>query len=311
MKRTIKAYYRVRSLIPKCVRTRLRQWLMHYQRSRCRNIWPINPAVSTVAPWNSWPEGKKFAVVLTHDVETALGVEQCAQLMGIEEQLGFRSSFDFVPERYTTPTELRQRLKDRGFEVGVHGLLHDGRLYESKSLFMKRAERINHYLKSWGAVGFRSPSMHRNLDWLHELNILYDASTFDVDPFEPDKRALGTIFPAWVPPKEGKSGYIELPYTLPQDSSLFLYLKEKDIRIWKGKTDWIAQHGGMVLINTHPDYMRFSPGSSANCTYPAEYYSQFLEYILTEYEGDYWHALPREIAAFATEHIEQLPIAHS
>ena len=54
-----------------------------------------------------------------------------------------------------------------------------------------------------------------------------------------------------------RSGYVELPYTLPQDSTLFLLLREKTNGIWKTKLDWIAQHGGMALLNTHPDYMRF------------------------------------------------------
>jgi len=33
--------------------------------------------------------------------------------------------------------------------------------------------------------GFSLPSMHHNLEWIGELDIEYDASTFDTDPFEP------------------------------------------------------------------------------------------------------------------------------
>jgi hypothetical protein len=40
-----------------------------------------------------WPNGKKFALVLTHDVESAEGLDKCYQLAEIEERLGFRSSF--------------------------------------------------------------------------------------------------------------------------------------------------------------------------------------------------------------------------
>ena len=49
--------------------------------------------------------------------------------------------------------------------------------------FAEKAERINEYLKNWGAVGFRSGFMLHNLDWLGDLNALYDASTFDTDVF--------------------------------------------------------------------------------------------------------------------------------
>ena len=51
------------------------------------------------------------------------------------------------------------------------------------------------------------------------------------------------------------TGYVELPYTLPQDSTLFLLLRERSIDLWKTKVDWIAAHGGMILLDTHPDYM--------------------------------------------------------
>jgi hypothetical protein len=47
-------------------------------------------------------------------------------------------------------------------------------------------------------------------------------------------------------------GYVELPYTLPQDFTLFTVMREKDIDIWKKKLDWIVEKGGMALLITHP-----------------------------------------------------------
>ena len=35
--------------------------------------------------------------------------------------------------------------------------------------------------------------------------------------------------------------------------------------------------------------------------YPVEYYIEFLKYVKAKYEGDYYHALPKEIAHFWTE----------
>src|SRR5213076_1045294 len=115
--------------------------------------------------------------------------------------------------------------------------------------------------------------------------------TFDTDTFEPQPDGVGTIFPFWVPrpaaptlndqtsprPCNGNgsgstpfihqsidpsiqssgNGYVELPYTLPQDSTLFLLLRERTPDIWFQKLDWIAKHGGMALLDVHPDYMRF------------------------------------------------------
>jgi glycosyltransferase involved in cell wall biosynthesis len=33
-------------------------------------------------------------------------------------------------------------------------------------------------------------------------------------------------------------------------------------------------------------------------TYPAQHYEEFLAYIKTQYEGQYWHALPKDVASF-------------
>ncbi len=109
--------------------------------------------------------------------------------------------------------------------------------------------------------------MQHKLAWLHQLGVEYDASTFDTDPFEPEPDAVGTVFPFWVP-GPNKSGFVELPYTLPQDFTLFVVLREANIEIWKKKLDWIAARGGMALINTHPDYMCFE-GKPKKDEFPA------------------------------------------
>ena len=220
--------------------------------------------------------------------------------MQLELELGFRSSFNFVPEGdYQVPAELREELTARGFEVGIHDLKHDGRLFTSRSNFKRRAARINHYAREWGASGFRSGFMLRNLDWLHDINVEYDASTFDTDPFEPQPEGGHTIFPYWVPRPDANSsseGYVELPYTLPQDSTLFLVLGETTPEIWMRKLDWIAEHGGMALVIVHPDYVSFNGSRQTTTDYPAELYREFLTYVKTKYSGEYWHGLPKETA---------------
>jgi hypothetical protein len=218
--------------------------------------------------------------------------------MDLEHQFKFRSSFNFVPERYAVAPELRKELETSGFEVGVHGLRHDGNLFASRERFLKEAPRINHYIEEWNAVGFRSPCMFHNLDWIAELDIEYDASTFDTDPFEPQPDGVSTIFPFVVNTSPNAKPYVELPYTMPQDFTLFVMMQERTIDIWKRKLDWIAQHGGMVLVNTHPDYMRFGGGSLSLEEYPAALYQDLLEYIQSEYQGEYWHALPKDVARF-------------
>jgi hypothetical protein len=192
-------------------------------------------------------------------------------------------------------------LREDGFEVGVHGLLHDGKLYNSRQIFSERAARINGYLREWGAVGFRSPAMHHNLEWIHELNIEYDCSTFDTDPFEPQSDGVDTIFPFYVESKNGAGGYYELPYTLSQDFTTFVLMKEKDTAIWEKKLEWIGKCGGMALINTHPDYMNFGDKKLGAEEYPYELYVDFLEYVKSSHEGEFCNLLPRELVSYLSD----------
>jgi glycosyltransferase involved in cell wall biosynthesis len=94
-----------------------------------------------------------------------------------------------------------------------------------------------------------------------------------------------------------RDGYVELPYTLPQDSTLFLVLRETTPEIWMRKLDWIAQHGGMILLDVHPDYMSFNGSPQTTTEYPVALYREFLTYVKTRYAGEYWHALPKDVAA--------------
>ena len=307
-------YYSLKPFIPRALRTAARRQLIKGMRPKVGDVWPIMPG-SEVKPhgWPGWPQGKGFALVLTHDVEGQTGLEKCRALMQIEMEMGFRSSFNFVPEgSYRAASTLRQDLLQNGFEVGVHDLRHDGRLFQSAAGFRTRATKINRYLQEWGAVGFRSGFMLHNLDWLHQLKIDYDMSTFDTDPFEPQPEGRHTIFPSWIPRLPAASplsngagaangssaGYVELPYTLPQDSTLFLLLQESSPKIWLRKVDWIAAHGGMALINTHPDYMSFNGSAAGSFEYPVRFYREFLSYIRDNYAGSYWPALPRDVAHY-------------
>ncbi|MBU5612196.1 polysaccharide deacetylase family protein [Geomonas azotofigens] len=290
-------YYQVKPWMSRRFQIMLRSAVAKYKRYIFHNVWPIDPEAGATPPgFPGWPEGRRFSVVLTHDVDTARGVARCEQLMALEQELGFRSSFNFVAHDYHLPPALRINLVNHGFEVGVHGLEHNRKLYESPETFEQHALKINNYLKEWGAVGFRSPCVYHNFEWLHRLDILYEASAFDTDPFEPQSDGLKTIFPVHQTKVPGRE-YVVLPYTLPQDFTVFILFREKDISIWKEKLRWIADHGGMALLITHPDYMSFD-GDVGYDEYPHHLYRDLLDHIRTEYEGQYWHQLPHEVACF-------------
>lgn len=291
-------YYLVKPAIPHSLRLTLRNAIASRRRKRSSDVWPIDEAAGrTPDGWPGWPGNKRFAFVLTHDVEGAKGLDRCNLLANLEMELGFRSSFNFVPEgQYRLPSSLRTFLLENGFEVGVHDLHHDGSLYKSRAAFVEAAGRINDYLAQWQSVGFRSAFMFHNLDWLKDLNLLYDASTFDTDPFEPQPDGAGTVFPFWVEAANGR-GYVELPYSLAQDSTMFLVLREKTNDIWKRKLDWVVEHGGMALINVHPDYISFE-GTRTRTEFPVSMYSDFLNYVSSNYGNEAWFALPRQVAQY-------------
>lgn len=209
----------------------------------------------------------------------------------------------------------------------MHDLHHDGKLFGSRRDFDLTRGVSTDILERWGARGFRAGFMLHQLDWLHALNIDYDCSTFDVDPFEPQMDGTETIFPFWVPrpdpeadrhvsPEDpgggdragaasegspgdpGEAGYVELPYTLVQDLNLFVVLGEKTTEIWERKLEWIAARGGMALLNTHPDCMVFDRGAGLEANeYPVGLYEGFLRQVKQRYGESACYALPGRIAA--------------
>ena len=229
-----------------------------------------------------YPGGNTSAVVLTHDVETRSGFRFIPRVIDLENRYNFKSSWNIVPYKYPIDPAIIQAIRENGHEVGIHGYNHDGRMYLSKKIFDKRAPLINQALDKYGAVGFRSPMVHRNLAWLQMLNIEYDSSCFDYDPYQPFPGGTGSIWPFVA----GK--FVELPYTLPQDHTLFYVLKKRDISLWKKKTDWICEHGGVVLSLTHPDYLQERNHLGL--------YEEFLQYLSGLKNS--WRCLPKELAAW-------------
>ncbi len=297
-------YFIIKPFLPWRFRVVLRQWRAKHRRQVFAAEWPIDSVAGNTPPgWPGWPEGKQFALVLTHDVESEKGCSRVPSLLELTRKYGFRASFNLVPKGgYRVDRQLLDLLDRSGFEIGAHGLEHDGKLYRSRRKFMAKAAQIHEVLQKWGACGFRSPLMQHRLGWIHKIGCEYDTSTFDVDPFEPQPDGVSTVFPFWVPGEDG-AGFVELPYTLVQDFTLFKILREPNIDVWKKKLDWIAERRGMALINTHPDYMCFE-GRPARDEFPIAHYVEFLRYAREKYGDICWHALPREVSRY---YLDSLP----
>ncbi len=290
-------YYVLKPLLPRPLIRALRRTQSPSARRRFPLGWPIEDRYArfqwevmrqllvvtgqqSMGCHSFWPNGQHFAFVLTHDVETEEGQAYVRAVADLDKSFGFRSSFNFVLERYPLDCGLMEDLRGQGFEIGVHGLRHDGKLFNSHAEFMRRAERINAHLRELDAVGFRSPLTMRNPEWMQALEIEYDLSFFDTDPYEPIPGGTMSIWPFII------GRFVELPYTLLQDYTLTAVLGETTPRLWLEKAQFIERYQGMILLNAHPDYL-------AN---PATWtvYADFLQ-AMQRREGC-WHALPREVA---------------
>ena len=104
-----------------------------------------------------WPRGKSGCIVITHDVESAAGRERSSELMDLDDSYGVKASFQVIPQgRYEVTSQYLDSIRDRGFEIAIQDFNHDGKLFDERSEFLRRAALINEYARDWGAKGFRS-----------------------------------------------------------------------------------------------------------------------------------------------------------
>ena len=66
-------YYQIKPFIPRRLQLLCRGILVRRKREQCRDIWPIDESAGKPpAGWSGLPDGKKFALVLTHFVSDTL-----------------------------------------------------------------------------------------------------------------------------------------------------------------------------------------------------------------------------------------------
>jgi len=260
-------YYYVRPLLPVRVRKHLQRIHLNGWDRRPFPHWPVDRTVDNVFEqlflhvlrttgaskipfiW-FWPEGAPGCVIMTHDVETRTGRNFCAALMDVDESYGIPASFQVVPEvRYEVTPQFLKSISDRGFEVCVQDLNHDGRLYADRQQFLVRAARINQYGRQWGAKGFRAAVLYRRQEWFDALDFSYDMSVPNVAHLDPQHGGCCTVMPYFV----GK--ILELPVTTMQDYTLFNILNDYSIDRWKGQIELILEKHGLASFIVHPDYV--------------------------------------------------------
>ena len=70
----IKIYYFIKPIIPRFIQIIMRRIRSSKYLLKYKSIWPINEKARQLpSNWHGWPNKKKFALILTHDVETIHG----------------------------------------------------------------------------------------------------------------------------------------------------------------------------------------------------------------------------------------------
>jgi hypothetical protein len=293
-------YYFLRPIFPVQVRKHLQRVALGNWQNQKFPHWPVDFSVDNLCEgilktilrdsgsnkipfiW-FWPKGYSACIMMTHDVETAVGRDACGNLMDIEDQFGFKSSFEIVPEvRYEVPESFLDEIRTRGREICLHGLNHDGQLFASKQIFLERVGRINDYAEKFGAIGFRSPVMYRNVEWFKYFRFKYDMSIPNVGQLDPQRGGCCTVMPFFI------GNVLELPLTTIQDYSLYHYLEKDTIDLWKRQASMIIEKSGLISFIIHPDYTLSNKKQ--------EIYSSLLQHLCAlRDKKNAWVALPREV----------------
>ena len=230
-----------------------------------------------------WPEGAANCLIMTHDVETSAGRNFTSKLMDLDDSYGIKASFQVVPEqRYQVQEGYICEIRRRGFEFNIHDLNHDGGLYRDRQEFVRRAAKINDYVRRYSARGFRAGSMYRNQDWYDIFEFSYDMTVPNVAHLEPRGGGCCTVMPYFV----GK--IVELPLTTAQDYSLFHILNDYSIDLWKQQLDLIKRRNGLMSFISHPDYLIERRARNV--------YESLLDYLRQMLEREkIWAALPGDV----------------
>ncbi len=230
-----------------------------------------------------WPEGYSSCAIMTHDVETAVGRDFCSQLMTIDDLHGIKSAFQIVPEeRYQVSAAFLAEIRNRGFEINVHDLNHDGNLFDDREQYLRRVARINEYGRQFEASGFRSGVLYRKPEWYEALEFSYDMSIPNVAHLEAQRGGCCTVMPFFI----GK--ILELPLTTTQDYALFHLLGDYSLELWMRQIRMITQRHGLVSCIAHPDYLM---EKRARRSY--ESLLDFMVYIRSA--ENLWLTLPSEV----------------
>ncbi len=203
---------------------------------------------------------RNYVCMLTHDVETGLGLKKAVLIKKIEEKYDVLSAWYVPSKRYKLNSDSIRQLSNHG-EVGSHDTKHDGKLARlSKEKLVKRVLEARHCLTEIlqkPVQGFRAPLLQHNpkiLQAVGEVGYSYDTSIPSWEPKHPytmKPHGIGTVYPLTF------GNLTEIPLTLPQDHQLLHVMglnPENVMKTWAIMASTIRDLDGLCMFLVHPDY---------------------------------------------------------
>lgn len=236
-----------------------------------------------------YPHSKKFAVVLTHDVDlvkpswkyyayhmvrkSLTGVkllikrknpyDTFTKIVEIEKSFGAKSTFFFMAAD-RDPTGVRYKIEnfretiemllDEGFEVGLHGSFTAYKDFNQMKMEKQRLEKV----VGSAVVGYRNHYLRFKIPdtWrlLEKVGLKYD-STLGYNDLAGFRGGIPYPFWAFDPQNGEEFRILEIPLNV-MDVTLFEYMKlsvEKAFKFVKQLMNIVEKYHGVLTLNWHND----------------------------------------------------------
>lgn len=239
--------------------------------------------------WN----GKRYACIITHDIDTQKGLKRAKHLKKLEEKYDVHSAWYIPSKHYKLNLETVKDLANYG-EIGAHDTKHDGKLAQlPKQKLVKRVREAKQTLEkiiNCSVEGFRAPLLQHNVEIiraLEEARYTYDTSIPTWEPKHPygmKPSGIGTANSV----KIGKM--VEIPISLPQDHQMTNVLglaPKQTVEAWMKLKEAIKDIGGICTVLVHPSY-QLAHSKNLNI------YEDLMNNFATD--DDAWVTVPTEIA---------------
>ncbi|GEM_PF-6791871 len=246
-----------------------------------------------------YPEGREFAFLMTHDVDSEYGQKKIQGLLDIEENSGLRSCSFFVPASYQLNHRLLESMISKGHEIGCHDVRHDTKIaFTSESNIRREFEGIRGFVRAFDVKGFRAAGFLRTQSLMTVVS-----ETFKYDSSIPEKRIMPYLNGCFRQhPFNMFNGLLEIPMTLPSDGELLSlgFSVDEIFEIWRSKIQILSLINGCAVFLNHPE-IGFSDGKEMTALY-----EKFLGTVIADFKP--WICLPRELSDWRQGRMEKCKV---